>query len=83
MNWDHDSILEMGSVRIAVSAAKDEKQWQFFIVDFGTHSNASHEECLKTWPREAIARARKTLDEFENLLEQDYETAMERGQTDG
>lgn len=71
MTWDHDSILEMGSVRMSVSAAKDEKQWQFFVLDFGTHSNASHEECLKTWPREAIARARKELDEFENLLDEE------------
>ena len=72
MNWENaSSSLEIGSVRIAVSPANAEKQWQFFILDFGTHSNASHEECLKTWPREAIARARKELDKLEHFLNEE------------
>ena len=84
MNWTHNSTLEMGPVRMSIQpGARPAEWWQFFIMDFGSHSNASREECLKTWPREAIARARKALDEFENLLEQDYETAMERRQADG
>ena len=82
MTWEHDSTINKGPCHITVAPSSG-RRWRFFSMDFGSHSEASHEECLKTWPREAIARARAELDKFENLLERDYETAMERRQADG
>ena len=66
-----ESVIESGPIRVAVSPAYNNHslRWQYFTVTLGHHSGASHAECLQTWPREAIAKARAALDEFEAELE--------------
>lgn len=77
MEWKNETpkppkskaVIDAGLIRLTVSESVDgPERWQFFSLDFGDLSEASHEECLRTWPREAIARARKALDEFEANL---------------
>lgn len=69
--WNHDSTIECGPMRLSVHLATVRpEQWQHFALSFGSHSEASHEECLENWPREAIARARKVLDDFETLFKE-------------
>ena len=79
MNWINEtapqpprqSSIEHGALRLSVSPHATDpsrEQWQWCIMSFGSHSKASHEECLESWPREAIALARKELDELETFL---------------
>ena len=89
MNWTNEtapqpprqSAIEHGALRLSVSPyATDPSrgQWQWCIMSFGSHTEASHKECLKTWPREAIARAREELDKFELLLGENDEADLEK-----
>jgi hypothetical protein len=74
MNWVREtphapaSCLYSGPVTLSVRPSDRSEQWQFFSLTFGRHSAARHEGCLHTWPHEAIDRARKALDEFEEQL---------------
>lgn len=43
-------------------------RWQHFLLEFGSHSLESNEQCQQTWPREAIAEARRRLDDLESRL---------------
>ena len=57
-------------LRLSVSPSNASgKMWQWLELRFGSHSTSRHEECLATWPREAIAKARAAIDEFEARLE--------------
>ena len=67
MNWSHESTTNKGPFQLSVGPGSG-RRWQHFTFSFGRHSEAAHEECLKTWPREAIALARKELDDLETLL---------------
>ena len=55
------------SVRQAIDSPD---QWSFFELALGMSSSKTHAECLKTWPREALALARQALDEFEQYLKE-------------
>lgn len=63
------------SIDFTISVSDDgETRWQYFMLSFGTHSEEPSTVCLETWPREAIAEARRRLDELEaKLAEVDYE----------
>lgn len=65
-----DSVIQTPDVRLSVGPAHGTtpEQWQYLDMTFGAHSMRSHNECLETWPKEAIARARKALDDLETLL---------------
>ena len=52
------------------------RQWQYLAMSFGAHSNESHDACCVTWPAEAIARARKLLDELEKQCEEPTNTPV-------
>ena len=43
--------------------------WQYVMWSTGKHSRNAFEECLSTWPREAIAKCREALNELEAKLE--------------
>ena len=55
---------------IAMRLAVDEDEpWQHFSLSFGVFSkDRTFSECLRIWPREAIAEARRRLDEFEKKV---------------
>ncbi len=55
-------------LELTVRPASNERQWQYFLLSFGYHTNRPHEECLEKWPREALELARKKLNEFEAQL---------------
>lgn len=42
--------------------------WQYCRIGFGRHSTATTEECLVSWPRQAIELARLALDDLEAEL---------------
>lgn len=78
MNWDNQTphvrqsfVYFNGVIRMSVSDAESDpnKRWQHFQFSFGESSPNSIDECKATWPREALALARKALDEFEATLE--------------
>ena len=56
-------------LRISPAQNDQEELWQWFDLSFGKHSRRSYEECQQHWPREALARAREILDEFERQLD--------------
>lgn len=43
-------------------------RWQYFSIGFGRHTHDDPETLKTTWPREAIAKARKALDDLEAKL---------------
>ena len=67
----HD-VLESGPIRLSVSDAEGNPtlRWQYFTLTLGYHTPATQESCVKNWPREAIAKARAALYEFEATLEE-------------
>lgn len=65
----HKSKLDQGDIHLAVWREEgDTQEYQNCLISFGEFSGASHEGCLKTWPREAIRRVREQLDQFEAAL---------------
>jgi hypothetical protein len=62
-------LLYHGDIRLSVNL-KD-RHWQHFGISFGAFSEKTTDECKATWPREAIAEARRKLDEFEAEMEAD------------
>ena len=64
-------VMDCGiALRLAVD--DDDDPWQHFSLTFGKfEKERTFDECLRTWPREAIAEARRRLDEFEKKLECD------------
>ena len=65
----HD-VLESGPIRLSVSDAEGDPslRWRYFTLTLGYHTPASHADCLRDWPQQAIAHARAALDEFEARL---------------
>ncbi len=67
------SRIKVGEVRLSVTEGlggeDNNRQWQYFDLSFGEFSNESHDACCVTWPKEAIAKARKLLDELEKQCE--------------
>jgi len=62
--------ITSGPIKLSVRhSANVDKTWQWLSLDFGYHSENSMAECMQTWPREAIAKARAKLDEFEEFLD--------------
>ncbi len=59
--------LEHGPITLTITEGAA-ANWLHFIISFGGSTTEPPEECRKTWPREAIARARKALDELEASL---------------
>ena len=50
----------------------DAESWQHFSLSFGVFAkDRTFSECLESWPREAIAEARRRLDEFEAAADSD------------
>ena len=63
------SVLTCGELRLAIwKDADDEQTYQHAHLSVGQFSDASHEECLKTWPREAIRLIREQLNKLEAEL---------------
>ena len=52
--------------------------WQWISLSLGEHREASMGACQETWPKEAIALARKLLDEFEDKIVFDDVTEVAR-----
>ncbi len=75
LQWKHpdpdppglESEAKYGNVRLLVRE-DSQRQWQSVILCFGRFSEQTHEECLESWPREALKLARTALDEFEAQL---------------
>lgn len=63
------SVLEFGKVHLSVAQASNDTRWEHLLLNLGDHRTRSHAECLREWPREAVALARAALDEFEATLE--------------
>ena len=74
MNWTQEEptpreqtiLLRREDILLSVDGA--DRHWQHFMLSFGVFSEATTEECKATWPREAIAVARRKLDEFEEAI---------------
>ena len=62
------SVLRFESGEFAVNETKDAKRWQYFTISFGENTDCAYQECIAKWPRKAIARVRKLLDEVEAQL---------------
>ena len=64
-------VMDCGiAMRLAVD--DDKEPWQHFSLTFGKfEKERTFSECLADWPREAIAEARRRLDEFEAKLDSD------------
>ena len=74
------SILEFGPIRLSIAPAeKDPRRlWQHLMLTVGQHTTAEPLECMREWPREAISRARRALDEFEAKLNEGESNGMPR-----
>ena len=64
-------VMDCGiAMRLAVD--NDKEPWCHFSLSFGVFAkDRTFDECLRIWPREAIAEARRRLDEFEKKLDSD------------
>lgn len=62
------TTIETKDALLTISGDGDGRQWQHFLLSFGVHADASHDACVHEWPREAIHRARRMLDEMEKEL---------------
>uniref|UniRef100_A0A6M3L6S1 Uncharacterized protein n=1 Tax=viral metagenome TaxID=1070528 RepID=A0A6M3L6S1_9ZZZZ len=60
-------VLESGPVRLSISDAEGNPslRWKYCTLTLGYHTSANYEKCLRDWPREALAKARAALDQFE------------------
>ena len=74
MNWTQEEtpratpfLLKHDDFRLTVDATS-KRIWQHFSLTFGVFREAT--ECKATWPREAIAEARRRIDEFEAAINQ-------------
>lgn len=61
-------VVEIGNIRLAVTP-KTGECWQHFLMSFGEYAADSTDDCMATWPREALRLAREALDKFESQLE--------------
>ena len=63
-------VLESGPIRLSVTEAyKDPlRRWQHLQLHVGQHTTMLPDDCMRLWPREALAMARLALDEFEAQL---------------
>lgn len=59
----------VGDIRLSINPLDDHRRSQHFGLTFCQFTEADTNSCLETWPREAIALARKKLDEFESRLD--------------
>jgi hypothetical protein len=80
MKWKQDEaetkpylIHNSGDIRLSVGDAdkNSNEQWQHLCLSLGKFSLATTDECMDTWPRAAILEARRQLDDFEKLLNQE------------
>lgn len=58
-------------VRLSIEDQRDKasgRSWQYCCISFGEHSPDTPDECMESWPRTAIAQARKLIDELEQSL---------------
>ena len=78
MKWEKQTTpaieqhaIESGdcTLRVEPHGGLDGRPWRFFSMTFGSTATEDVDECLESWPREAIAKARKELDELEAKLE--------------
>jgi len=79
MKWKHEPAepteerhtMRAHGVTISIQDASGDptSRWQGLVMSLGAHTKRRASECLETWPREAIAKARAALDSFENSLE--------------
>ena len=64
-------VMQHGN-HMQLAVDNDKEPWQHFSLSFGVFAkNTTFDECLRTWPREAIAEARRRLDEFEAKLDKE------------
>jgi hypothetical protein len=76
MKWTQEETPKVAPFRVKHEAislsvgAEDGRKWQHLMLTVGVHSEATAEECKETWPREAIAEARRRLDEFEAVIKE-------------
>ena len=80
MEWENEkpkptserSTLDGDDIRITIERkVSEDRNWQYFGLVFSEYSQRDHEACQMQWPRQAIATARKRLDEFEAELNKD------------
>jgi hypothetical protein len=64
------NALEVGPVCLSVSQEEGEQTWQHLCISFGYFNAGTPEECLESWPRVAIEKAREALDRFEDTLDE-------------
>ena len=65
-------VMDRGPIRLTVSDAYRDplRRWQHLHLHVGQHTTMHADDCLRSWPREALAMARLALDEFEAKLEE-------------
>jgi hypothetical protein len=81
MKWEVESpktevasVTYLGDVRLSVSGPTDDgKTWQHFSLSFGAFDAGTPEECRQTWPREAIAEARRLLELAEAAINEEQQ----------
>ena len=62
--------FQHGPVQLSVGpAATSDHLWLSISLTLGKHSGAPREECLRTWPTEAITLARQALKDLEGFIE--------------
>ena len=71
-------IMDHGKIRLAVLPhSKDSsQQFGYLSMTLGVYATATSEERRRTWPREALEKARDELDALEAALDEDYARAQ-------
>ncbi len=77
IQWKHpkpepplpEAEIKFGDLCLRVVPNNTSTRWQSLLMTFGKFSDQTHEECLKSWPREALRLAKKALFDFEAALE--------------
>ena len=78
MKWNHEPkttddrhTMRAHGITLSIDDASGDssRRWLGLVMSLGAHSTKPAFDCLKTWPREAIQKAREALDSFEASLE--------------
>ena len=81
-------VRRVGPITIMVDEPDgDDRTWKHYQLSKGFFTDATPEECFRTWPREVVGLLREAADQLEAQIreeeEQTYEADLERGEING
>jgi len=84
MKWTRGTIAKITrnklecpeNIHITVGCGENGNYFQWCDVSFGEISDANEEECMRSWPKKAIAKLKTLTNELESLVlkEEENET---------